>query len=41
MFGLSNAELITDCLLSVEESDDDGNDEQEQDKKNADYRSTC
>lgn len=33
MFGLSNAELITDCLLSVEESDDDGNDEQEQDKK--------
>lgn len=33
MFSLSNAELITDCLLSVEESDDDGNDEQEQDKK--------
>lgn len=41
MFRLSNAELITDCLLSVEYSDDDGNDEQEQDKKNADYRSTC
>lgn len=33
MFRLSNAELITDCLLSVEYSDDDGNDEQEQDKK--------
>lgn len=33
MFSLSNAELITDCLLSVEYSDDDGNDEQEQDKK--------
>lgn len=32
MFSLSNAELITDCLLSVEDSDDDGNDEQEQHK---------
>lgn len=36
MFSLLNGYLLTDCLFSVEDSDDDGNDEQEQHKKTTD-----
>lgn len=38
MFSLLNGYLLTDYLFSVEDSDDDGNDEQDQHKKN--YGST-